>query len=278
MLQDIYPSRLDNQYRQVEPSADSTAMVVSGEKVLLYVAEGRICYPRFSDLEKYDEDLYKKAVYLFAVDGRSYFLVRGLENVKCLPFAMESANVFRKNGPSAEAFAGITAVQLARWYENNRFCGRCAHEMEEDARERMLCCPSCGHMVYPRINPAVIVAITDGERILLSKYANRGYTRYALVAGYTEVGETIEETVHREVMEEVGLKVKNLRYYKSQPWSFSDSVLMGFYCDLDGSDEITLDENELSAAGWFNRDEIPVAFTNDSLTNEMIIKFKNNEI
>ena len=112
----------------------------------------------------------------------------------------------------------------------------------------------------------------------MSKYAGRTYKKYALLAGFTEIGETIEETVQREVMEEVGLKVKNIRYYKSQPWSFSDTILMGFYCDLDGEEEITLDREELALAEWFRRDEIPVEPSRDSLTNEMIIKFKNSEV
>ena len=126
--------------------------------------------------------------------------------------------------------------------------------------------------------PAVIVGVTDGNRILMSKYAGRSYKKYALLAGFTEIGETVEETVAREVMEEVGLKVKNIRYYKSQPWAFSDTLLMGFYCDLDGDAEVTLDEEELALAEWFERDEIPVEPSRDSLTNEMIIKFKQGEV
>ena len=113
-------------------------------------------------------------------------------------------------------------------------------------------------MEFPKICPAVIVGVTDGNRILMSKYAGRSYKKYALLAGFTEIGETVEETVAREVMEEVGLKVKNIRYYKSQPWAFSDTLLMGFYCDLDGDAEVTLDEEELALAEWFERDEIPV--------------------
>ncbi len=126
--------------------------------------------------------------------------------------------------------------------------------------------------------PAVIVGVTDGNRILMSKYAGRSYKKYALLAGFTEIGETVEETVAREVMEEVGLKVKNIRYYKSQPWAFSDTLLMGFYCDLDGDGEVTLDEEELALAEWFERDEIPVEPSRDSLTNEMIVKFKQGEV
>lgn len=117
-----------------------------------------------------------------------------------------------------------------------------------------------------------------GNRILMSKYAGRAYKKYALLAGFTEIGETVEETVAREVMEEVGLKVRNIRYYKSQPWAFSDTLLMGFYCDLDGSDKITLDRDELSLAEWFEREEIPVEPSRDSLTNEMIMKFKQGEV
>ena len=125
-----------------------------------------------------------------------------------------------------------------------------------------------------KISPAVIIAVTHKNRLLLSKYAGRSYKKYALLAGFVEIGETVEETVKREVMEEVGLSVTNIRYYKSQPWSFSGTVLMGFFCDLDGDDEtIILDENELSLAEWFDRESIPVSPSRDSLTNEMIMTF-----
>jgi NAD+ diphosphatase len=129
-------------------------------------------------------------------------------------------------------------------------------------------------MIFPRISPAVIVAVTDGDRLLLSKYAGRAYTRYALLAGYAEIGETIEQTVHREVMEEVGLKVKNLRYYKSQPWGVDGNVLMGFFCDVDGNDTIHIDETELSMAGWYERDALPARDDGISLTREMIRIFE----
>ena len=111
----------------------------------------------------------------------------------------------------------------------------------------------------------------------MSKYAGREFKKYALLAGFNEVGETIEETVHREVMEEVGLKVKNLRYYKSQPWSMSDTLLMGFFCELDGEAEIKLDQEELALAEWFERDEMPVKDEDCSLTNEMMMAFKRGE-
>ena len=120
---------------------------------------------------------------------------------------------------------------------------------------------------------AVIVGITNGDKIICSKYEGRSFKQYALIAGFAEIGETIEETVHREVMEEVGLKVKNLRYYKSQPWSFSGTLLFGFFCDVDGDDTLTVDHGELSVAQWFDRDKIIGQDTDSSLTNEMMMVF-----
>ena len=118
--------------------------------------------------------------------------------------------------------------------------------------------------------------MTDGDKLLLTKYApnHSAHRRYALVAGYTEIGESFEDTVRREVWEEVGLKVKNIRYYASQPWSFSGALLAGFFCDVDGDTHITLDENELSVAEWFDRADIPDNAT-ISLTGTMMKAFQD---
>ena len=145
--------------------------------------------------------------------------------------------------------------------------------MLHDQKEVMRSSPSCGRHEYPVLMPAVIVGITNGEKLLLSKYEGRNFKRYALIAGFAEIGETIEETVHREVMEEVGLKVKNLCYYKSQPWSFSGTLLFGFFCDVDGDDALTVDHEELSMAQWFERGKIPDQGNDISLTKEMMMTF-----
>ena len=108
----------------------------------------------------------------------------------------------------------------------------------------------------------------------LTKYQGRAFKRYALVAGFNEIGEPIEDTVRREVLEETGLRVKNLRFYKSQPWVVTDSLLMGFFCDLDGDDHVTLQEDELSEGTWFHRDALPDDFSHISLTGEMIQLFR----
>ena len=135
-------------------------------------------------------------------------------------------------------------------------------------------CPSCGRIIYPRIQPAVIVGVTNGDSLLCTKYNRPGASFYALVAGFTEIGETAEETVMREVMEEAGLRVKNIRYYKSQPWGIADDLLMGFYCDVDGDDTIRMDRTELKEALWVPRKEIVGQTTDFSLTNEMMVRFR----
>ena len=137
-------------------------------------------------------------------------------------------------------------------------------------------CPFCGQTEYPKICPAVIVAITDGDRIILSRYrvSNNPYRGYALIAGFVEIGETFEDTVRREVMEEVGLKVKNIRYYKSQPWGFDSNLLLGYFCELAEEGEIRLDEEELSVAEWVDYHDIPEDKEKLSLTHEMMTYFK----
>lgn len=172
------------------------------------------------------------------------------------------------------ALVTYTAKQLDGWYRDNRFCGTCGAETELAKDERAIVCTKCGRRIYPRILPAVIVGVTNGDQLLMTKYAGRDYTNYALVAGFTEIGESLEQTVAREVMEEAGLTVTNIRYYKSQPWGIVDDLLAGFYCDVTGDPTITMDPNELKEAVWMDRNQIESLPNNLSLTGEMMETFK----
>ena len=149
--------------------------------------------------------------------------------------------------------------------------------MEHDKQERMLRCPVCGNMVFPMIAPAVIVGVTWGEKLLMTKYAGREYGGWALIAGFCEVGETVEDTVHREVMEEAGVHVTNLRYIGSQPWGSDSNVLMGFFCDVDGDPEIHMDAEELARAQWVDRSDVPDIHDNISLTGHLIELFRKGK-
>ena len=274
MIQDIEPLKFNNSYKEKKPKEDSVILYYKDRSVLVKENDGNISFPTYNEVKDKDR-LY---TYLFSIDDKDYFLAKSNLEEKLNDYEMKNIQLFRTACPKYLAFAGITGFQLYNWYENNKFCGRCGKELEKDHKERMLHCKCCNNMVYPKICPAVIVGVTNGDKLLMTKYAQGEYKEYGLVAGFAEVGETIEETVKREVMEEVGLKVKNIRYYKSQPWSFSDTLLMGFFVEVDGDISITRDEEELAVAEWIDREDIKVEDTDLSLTNEMILKFKNKEL
>lgn len=278
MIQDIAPHKYDNAYKPVPPEKDSFALYYENRTALVHQTEDGITFPTFAELEGLNEGLYEDYTYLFTIDDKRFYLVDEINRDRLSNFTMENTEIFRTAQPKYMAFAGITGYQLHNWYTSRKYCGRCGKRMKKDEKERMLYCDSCHNMEYPKISPATIIGVTHGNRLLMSKYAGRTYKHYALLAGFVEIGEPIEDTVKREVMEEVGLKVKNVRYYGSQPWSFSDTVLMGFFCDLDDDEEITLDEEELALAEWFEREDVPEVASMESLTNEMIMKFKNGEI
>lgn len=221
-------------------------------------------------------DKYKKdAVFLMKIDGTSLYLLPS-KYMTNDPGAVKSPiSVCRKGNLGYISYTVISAYHMYHWYENTKFCGACGVRLRHGKEERSMICPICGNVIYPTIHPAIIVGVVHEDKILLTKYAG-GSGQYALVAGYCEIGETLEETIHREVMEETGIYVKDIRYYKSQPWGFSQSLLSGFFAKLDGDDQIHIDINELSTARWIKREDLKGcrSETTISLTGEMIEYFR----
>ncbi len=283
MLQDISFGRLENEYRNQTISPDDFVICVRGREILVKRGlQGLLTLPTFREAEPWTDHWQAWSGepwrYAFRMLGRNYFLFMGdAAHCPAEDCCYQNYRQFRELESKDTCFASMTGWHLHQWYRNNRICGCCGGATCHDVRERMVRCPACGNMIFPRINPAVIVAVTDGNRLLLSQYAGRGYTHYALIAGFTEIGETLEQTVQREVMEEVGLRVKNLRYYKSQPWGVDGNVLMGFFCDLDGDDTIHLDAEELAMAQWYSRGALPIQDDGLTLTREMIGVFDRGE-
>lgn len=280
MIQDIGSHCYDLTYR-LDPAAESDyALCYRQGKVLLRkTGENAWALPRFCEFPaKLKPDL-TTARHFFALDGAGCYLCDPDPAEDALPegWVYCSYQTLRTVRPMEVAFAAITGAQLDRWYRIRAYCGRCGSKMKPSEIERAMVCPECGLIEYPKICPAVIVAVTDGDKLLLTRYADRPYRGPALIAGYVEVGETLEDTVRREVLEEVGLHVKNIRYYKNQPWSFTDTLLVGFYCDLDGEAEIHLDRNELCEGVWMARHELPERENDISLTSEMIEMFRRGE-
>jgi len=279
MLQDLSYGRLENEFRNIAPQPEDFVICFQNQQILLKRAEdNEISVPTVTEAEswipQWNHWFEEGLRYVFRMQDQNFFLWLGdLEEKEYGAYGFEPIRLLRYKGLSDLCFGAWTAWHLYVWYRNNRYCGCCGSNTRHDTAERMLRCPSCGNMIFPRISPAVIVGVTDGDRLLMSKYAGRDYTNYALIAGYTEIGETLEQTVQREVMEEVGLKVKNIRYYKSQPWGIDGNILMGFYCDLDGDDTIHLDDHELSLAEWHNRGAIPSKDDHITITREMIRVF-----
>ena len=159
-------------------------------------------------------------------------------------------------GAVDDGFLGLAgrAFQLGEWARTHRYCGVCATPMRQLDGERCRQCPNCGHSAHPRISPAMMVLIRKGEQVLLAMHANTPSRRYTALAGFLEAGESAEEAVHREVYEEVGLRVHNLRYFASQSWPFPHSLMIAYTADyLDG--EIRIDPNEIADARWFGPDD-----------------------
>lgn len=243
MIQDIYPHKLNNQYNpEKKPDADSIILYFTKDGLLhrllkksdleemgqedlfspaemIYTGDGTklarpallneenlfLSFPRFSDFVNDANVNEDTLTYLFSVDDDDYFLLN--ESPEEIPEDYNFCTVRDLRnlqiGPKYRTFAAITGLHLYNWYRTNRFCGCCGHKTIHSSTERALKCPSCGHLIYPRIIPAVIVGVKNGDKLLLTKY-RKGFTPFALIAGFTEIGETLEETVAREVMEAGG--------------------------------------------------------------------------
>lgn len=278
MIQEIAPKTFDPAFRRQKPEDRDFLLHYEYNKVMLKKEGDRLMIPTVGELLEEAPEIAAKAEYLFSIDDRAYFGMPDMAVPEFGGYVMEGMQIFRKFDPMYQGFAGITGGQIYRFRESRKYCGRCGQRMEYSQTERAMVCPGCKQTEYPKISPAVIVAITNGDKLLMSRYAHGTYRHFALIAGYVEVGETFEECVRREVMEEVGLKVKNIRYYKSQPWAFSDTVMIGFTAELDGDDTIRLQEEELSEAGWYTRDQVEDYSPCISVGHEMMRAFKSGTL
>ena len=296
MIQDIFPHHLNNSFIQgKEPSGEDLVLCLKGDRVFLLETEGSGGMLRFPNVSEYPEVRREYSgggqmrtapdgnlQYLFTVDDTALFLDLKVpsEDEEFTGGGFFSVRRDLRGTGRLEpewVFAAHTAYHLSVWYRDNRHCGRCGCAVVPAKDERAVDCPSCHNRIYPRINPAVIVGVTNQDKLLITRYADRPLSVDALVAGFTEIGETFEETVAREVMEEAGLHVKNIRYYKSQPWGMASDILAGFFCDVDGDPQVHLDRHELKSALWIPREEIKGQPDNLSLTNEMMLLFRDGK-
>ncbi|HXF64807.1 MAG TPA: NAD(+) diphosphatase [Caldilineaceae bacterium] len=165
------------------------------------------------------------------------------------------------------------AIQIIDWDRNHQYCGRCGAPTEPMPNERARQCPRCDLVAYPRLSPAIIIAVVrrtpEGNRLLLARNHRFPPGRYSIIAGFVEPGESLEECAEREVFEEVGIQIQNIRYFGSQPWPFPNSLMLGFTADYAGGDFV-LEEGEIADAGWFAADAMPQLPPKMSISRRLI--------
>ncbi|MGV0028862.1 NAD(+) diphosphatase [Phormidesmis priestleyi] len=161
------------------------------------------------------------------------------------------------------------AVQIMEWDRTHQYCGHCATPMIQIVGDRAKRCPSCGLVNYPRLSPAIIVLISRGQEVLLARAPRFRKSMYSVLAGFVEPGESLEETVIREVREEVGIEIKDIRYFGSQPWAFPNSLMIGFTATY-ASGEIVIDPKEIAEAAWFHKHNLPEIPSKISIARKLI--------
>jgi NAD+ diphosphatase len=181
---------------------------------------------------------------------------------------MPARSLFNLLGAEAVSLVG-RGIQLLDWQKNHRYCGRCGAPTTIKTGEFAMLCSSCDLVVYPRISPAIMVLISRGDELLLARSPRFKPGVYSALAGFVEAGETLEQCAIREVREEVGIEITNLRYFGSQPWPFPDSLMVAFFADYAGG-TIQPDPLEIEAAGWFLRSELPALPEPVSIARQLI--------
>ena len=166
----------------------------------------------------------------------------------------------------------LTAAHLACWRRTTRYCGVCGTGTEPSPRHQAMHCPSCGHLAFPKVSPAVIVQVTRGSQILLGRSRRHPQGSYSVLAGFVDPGETLEGAVHREIEEESGVLVRDIRYFGSQPWPFPDSLMIGFTAIYDAG-ELQNRDDELEDVGWFTVGELPPVPPSYSIARALIDDF-----
>jgi NAD+ diphosphatase len=277
MIQDIHPHRFSNLYLANQTFGANDFILHYHENTLLLKTIGEeLGIPQKKDFPEISAET--ESVFLFSLNEVSCFLVWDDLKADESQFTYQDISFFRTTAQREIGWVSLIGLHLRNWYIQNKFCGKCGSKTHHKEDERALVCPICNTIIYPKIAPAIIVAIVSNDKILLAHNSNFIGGWYSLIAGFVDVGETLEETVRREVKEEVGLDVWNIRYYKSQPWALSGSMMIGFIADADENQPICIDGKEITDAAWFSRENLPNHPSIISIAGEMIEKFKRNEL
>ncbi len=255
----------------VPPSADNELHVIFQRGDLLSdMRAAQLCLIDRRDLERHGWRVKRRQFLGYWHEQPCYALeIDEMEEVD--PLHYQRGNLYQILGRVDEQLFALAgrASQLLDWERDHRFCGRCGSRMQLDPAERAMRCAPCGTVNFPRISPCVIVLVTRGEELLLARNANFPRPMYSTLAGFIEAGETVEETLVREVREEVGVEVHNLRYFQSQSWPFPNQLMLGFFAQYRGGD-IVCDQREIADARWFHYRDLPMIPPPSSVAGQLI--------
>ena len=243
--------------------------VFSGAKLLVERTEQGVRIPLMRSLDALPLEVLRKQ-YLGAINCRAC-LSAECEAKGDLPEGMEVHGLRTLYGALDEEMFRLAgrAFQIMDWDRTHQHCGRCGSPTKNKADERAKVCPACGTVSFPRMSPAIIVAVVRGETILLAHASRFAGGMHSVLAGFVEQGESLEECVRREVKEEVGLEIRNIRYFGSQSWPFPNSLMVGFTAEHAGG-EIAIDQKEIADAGWFRADALPLIPQKISIARKLI--------
>lgn len=272
----IYPKFITG----IEPPAGRTEkafwFIFRGRDILLKTHKNPGAIPRLLDINELELPAVREQ-YLGVFKCTHCFSVEFPADAKA-PEGMEFVDLRQAYSELSEGCFELVnkAVQVMEWDRTNQFCSRCGAKTMQKPGERGKECPECGELFYPRISPAIIVLIRNGNKILLARSPNFPQEMYSLIAGFVEPGETAEAAVAREVWEEVGIRVKNIAYFGTQAWPFPNSLMIGFTAEYDSGD-IRPDGFEIEDAKWFSAEELPSLPGKISISRKLIDHFLKEE-
>lgn len=249
--------------------------VFNSDKLLTYQSGEKVIIPLVKSLEELDLHPISQQ-YLGLFDGKHCY---------CAEIADENLEISGASFGNLRALVGLIdndiyllagrALQILNWDQTHQYCGKCGGLTQTKLDERVKVCTKCGNMSYPRISPAIIVAVVKEDQLLLAHNKHNKTNMYSIIAGFIEPGETLEECVKREVMEEVGIKVKDIKYFGSQPWPYPNSLMVGFTATYE-SGEIKVDGEEIDDAGWYKANSLPEIPSRISISRTLIDWFKDS--
>lgn len=237
-------------------SPESLAFIFRGAKLLMKKTDSGCCVPSGTDVVFWEIDI-SMPLFIGNLDQTPCFCARSVSAIpESQHFGLHGLReLFGSLSEKTFKMAAL-GLQVSNWDQVSTYCGNCGERLHLSKTERAKECLSCEHIQYPRISPAVIMAVTRDNKILLARSNRIKFSFYSVLAGYVEVGETLEECVRREISEEVGISVKNIQYFGSQSWPYTNSLMIAFTAEHD-SGEIRIDQNEILDAAWFYPDKLP---------------------